>query len=247
MITSKQYIYKYFEINKYTIEVLVNNALHFSNPINFNDPFDCSFNLDLVPNSDADKSLHIKFNLKEDQQELFESGFKDNISKECGAVFNKKLLSMINITCFSENVDNFLLWSHYADSHKGLCLKFDWKIHEEYFQGNKVVYKNKLPTIKYSSDDGFRKEINRITTTKLKCWEYENEVRSIVENGNSDRKNPSFNPQTLVSVIFGSKTSHEDILLIKNIIDLHKGYKDVQLCQAKLNQNSGKIEINRLQ
>lgn len=29
------------------------------------------------------------------------------------------------VTCFSETNDNFLMWSHYASSHKGVCLEFD--------------------------------------------------------------------------------------------------------------------------
>ena len=29
------------------------------------------------------------------------------------------------ILCFSRNWDNLLLWSHYGDSHKGICMGFD--------------------------------------------------------------------------------------------------------------------------
>ena len=29
------------------------------------------------------------------------------------------------ILCFSRNWDNLLLWSHYGDSHTGVCLGFD--------------------------------------------------------------------------------------------------------------------------
>lgn len=38
----------------------------------------------------------------------------------------KKLVSANElIACFSDNADNFLMWSHYADSHKGICLIFN--------------------------------------------------------------------------------------------------------------------------
>ena len=32
------------------------------------------------------------------------------------------------ITCFSETNDNLLMWSHYADSHKGFCVEYDLKL-----------------------------------------------------------------------------------------------------------------------
>ena len=31
------------------------------------------------------------------------------------------------VSCFTENRDASLMWAHYADSHKGFCLQFNWK------------------------------------------------------------------------------------------------------------------------
>jgi hypothetical protein len=33
--------------------------------------------------------------------------------------------SSVGIYCVSTNYDDVLMWSHYADSHKGICLEFD--------------------------------------------------------------------------------------------------------------------------
>lgn len=41
---------------------------------------------------------------------------------------NLKLSQIINnsaVACFTTRNDNFLMWSHYASSHKGICLEFD--------------------------------------------------------------------------------------------------------------------------
>jgi hypothetical protein len=32
-----------------------------------------------------------------------------------------------SVACFSESCDNFLMWSHYANGHRGVCLEFDIK------------------------------------------------------------------------------------------------------------------------
>lgn len=37
----------------------------------------------------------------------------------------KRLKEKFGIVCFSENVDNVLMWSHYADKHQGLVLGLD--------------------------------------------------------------------------------------------------------------------------
>lgn len=40
----------------------------------------------------------------------------------------KKIVSANElIACFSDNPNNFLMWSHYSDSHKGVCLIFNTK------------------------------------------------------------------------------------------------------------------------
>ena len=31
----------------------------------------------------------------------------------------------IAVCCFTEQVDNFLMWSHYADCYNGICLEYD--------------------------------------------------------------------------------------------------------------------------
>ena len=37
----------------------------------------------------------------------------------------KRVAQRKGIACFLSNCDNLLMWAHYADSHKGVCLKFN--------------------------------------------------------------------------------------------------------------------------
>ena len=43
----------------------------------------------------------------------------------------QKLHDLAVMTCFSESNDNMLMWSHYADSHKGFCVEYNLKILKE--------------------------------------------------------------------------------------------------------------------
>lgn len=39
----------------------------------------------------------------------------------------ENLKDLAYITCLTENNDNMLMWSHYADSHKGICIEYNLK------------------------------------------------------------------------------------------------------------------------
>jgi hypothetical protein len=84
------------------------------------------------------------------------------------------------ILCFSRNWDNLLLWSHYGDSHKGICLAFDISEGE---QGSNydtdVLYQPNLLQIRRPEDVNFDLA-NRLLRTKHESWSYEQEVRMFV-------------------------------------------------------------------
>jgi hypothetical protein len=97
--------------------------------------------------------------------------------------------------CLSKDWNNPLLWSHYADKHRGLCLGFE--------TGPKVEVLNLtyVDTVQQLSTGGFerlaetrnlpgsqtpearrkaKEPLIRVLSTKFKKWEYENEARLIV-------------------------------------------------------------------
>ena len=89
--------------------------------------------------------------------------------------------------CFAQNKNeeeqdalyNLLMWSHYDDSHKGICIEYEdksWAINEGY-SGMKIMYKEQVGV----SDRG-----SIMVFYKHKCWEYENEYRMIVGNYRED-------------------------------------------------------------
>ena len=94
--------------------------------------------------------------------------------------------------CLSKDWNNPLLWSHYGDRHKGVCLGFETGANVE------VLSLNYVETVQEVSTDCFerlaetrhlpgaqtpetrRKAVEpliRVLSTKFKKWEYENEAR----------------------------------------------------------------------
>jgi len=76
------------------------------------------------------------------------------------------------LLCFSSSWSNPLIWAHYSDRHKGLCLGF------EIPYGDSVIYKAK--PIQMALDDSIeetRRLIKDYKNTKYSGWCYEDEVR----------------------------------------------------------------------
>ena len=84
------------------------------------------------------------------------------------------------ILCFSRNWDNLLLWSHYGDSHTGICMGFDipdGSLGENY--DTDVLYQPNLLQIRRPEDVNFDLA-SRLHRTKHESWSYEQEVRMFV-------------------------------------------------------------------
>jgi hypothetical protein len=123
--------YKYRPINQNTDRLLKYNELYFSHPDEFNDPYDCK--VDSFHKGTHDdwvdffcrRNVHpvvarnlIKARLKEG----FLKQKKDGILYEGKELFDDG--NILRASCFSEKRDSLLMWGHYADNHKGICLSF---------------------------------------------------------------------------------------------------------------------------
>jgi hypothetical protein len=85
--------------------------------------------------------------------------------------YKKKMCERFGLICFSEHWHNPLLWSHYADKHRGMCLGFD--VDGRGLKAVKYVKERsnlKMPPTKQSADE--------LLFTKYRDWQYEEEWRN---------------------------------------------------------------------
>jgi hypothetical protein len=127
---------------------------------------------------------------------------------------NERLEKDCFIFCLSDNRTNPLLWSHYADSHRGLCIQFHHKV-IPFAASCAVTYSESYPTSSYPAPES---DINDLFTksilTKSRHWAYENEFRLFsVRMGNkgSDLGLPwinsqlaQVNPKTITGITVGA-------------------------------------------
>ena len=87
----------------------------------------------------------------------------------------------LKVCSFSQDMANILLWAHYADGFRGICIEIDVNDSED-FEVTEVTYS---PFRVFISDDS-RDQLNimpqNILSVKAEAWEYEDEVR-ILTNG----------------------------------------------------------------
>lgn len=135
-------------------------------------------------------------------------------------------------SCFSTTNDNLLMWSHYADSHKGVVIGF--RINQKPFKDNPPL------RMKYSQqrfildeqricDNDVWEYIKSILLTKSNKWRYENECRFIFDGlKNKDliiwydhNDNPviKLSNEAIDCVYIGARVSSGNEKMIKNIIE----------------------------
>jgi len=100
--------------------------------------------------------------------------------------WTKALINNIGVKCFTKTWSNFLLWSHYANNHRGVCvgvvnpheLFLRWSRNVGYF----AIHYTDIKTLGEDATS-LRKTIQSFLTTKFSEWEYEQESRVISFRG----------------------------------------------------------------
>lgn len=127
----------------------------------------------------------------------------------------RQTMSETGVCCLSTNPDNILMWTHYADAHRGICLRFtpickklskfdNDQVHFEY--AYPVTYSVNRPVINVLEKYG-DEHLNLALLTKADYWSYENEWRMI-----GYREGPGlydFPAICLDGIIFGARVSPE--------------------------------------
>jgi hypothetical protein len=158
------------------------------------------------------------------------------------AALQEDLNSMFGIVCFSGDPLSLLMWSHYADHHRGFVVEFDpthpffdqraaptdpirWLRPVEYSPGRRSLM---VPAI--GQDDGHYQEevITATFLTKAEEWRYDEEWRMVLppkdaevvgtDLGGSDVHVVAFPPAAVTGIILGARASDELVNACQSIL-----------------------------
>lgn len=198
-------VFSFRRYNQYSIQDLTNNEITVVCPSEMNDPFDSIYNLyrDIG-------NLEEICPAKEDIP-----GFHD--------IFNYFRVRSFVKGENNRNLRNILMWSHYADGHKGFCIKYHLSKHfinhptsNGYLWLKNINYSDKPIAVNCAELDD-----NTAFATKNSRWKYEHEVRLIsydVSTNSPFLAHPLDNDSFIDTIYFGYKCDANTKRTICNIV-----------------------------
>jgi hypothetical protein len=248
-------IYRYLPFNLNTLRFLVTGHLYLASPSNLNDPFESEFEFKKLNNLPDQAFLEKIFSGRKIKvKDVNEVNFYIHLKKLLHDILNEEY----GITCFSETKNNTLMWSHYADSHKGICLEFDSDklmqsevIRHLGLKLENVKILNEVPSVEIIvTSDGFAfKEQEDISLWKFSHWLHEKEIRlhgNLSNYRNADgsvKRTMPFNWDSLTAIILGEKFPDEDEHLIAHLTSNHQQLKKLKWFRAKKDLKQAHMQI----
>lgn len=227
-------------------EILVDHKVFLAAPASFNDPFDCwplfddlategeyiRFWASLLGTEGRGLAQAIEYAramtardpaaLQSSQQAL--AGLRDSLLRTNGTL------------CLNTDPFHQLMWSHYGDSHKGICIQFDAR--SEFFSNTEpVCYSADRPRLNIFSqnqDDQFRHSV----LTKSDVWAYEKEWRIVFAGYVGHNDIPA---ESITGVILGARADEGSCAAIQQWAN--QNAKQIPVYKASLHDGSYRIEI----
>lgn len=215
--------------SKPIINDIKTSSLTFGDPTNFNDPMDPIL------------KEWINIRVKESYDKIDTKLFK----------YLSKCIPNIKICCLSKNhifekdvYLNPLMWSHYANSHRGICIQYEItkETIDRYSDENQVL---RIGSVRYRNHKAMSDYItlDNALLAKGDCWGYENEerliyyckkdIRKIREESRKNNGYISLDGFNIKAIYLGYRISDIDK---KDIVNATKG-KNIEIFQMVFDEN----------
>jgi hypothetical protein len=221
-------VYQYFSAAN-AIRCIETRKLKFSTIHNLHDPFEVRPVLrGADPNS-------------RQEQERFLLEWREQKAQEVG------------LLCFSATKTNPLIWSHYADSHRGIAIGFEYTVDNGSLFP--VIYpeNNVRPEVDFS-DPSYTSETKgrEIFLTKARDWKYEEEYRELVAIPDCQTSEGAYfthsivwnhmgKPQRVLKEVIMGAHCTVCSAYIRNTL-AQGGFKNVALMKARLSEDKYAVD-----
>jgi len=275
-MTIPKKLYKYRRFDVRALDIVATHSLHYTNPRKFNDPLDCELAIepDLSPRKLADllKALmgsgreHLwcyevscavhyaseigNIKVAGKARNYLKSMLADAIGSEIRKEFDAR-----GVLSFSATWKSVLMWSHYADEHRGLCFEFDTtEIPHEHlsavsYEGARSVKASDIYAWKMHGDEVAAKRAFEIHFySKAPDWKYEQEWRDVSD------KPGQCGDYRVTGIYFGFRCDHAArVAIVKmlgvgtnvELFDVHLARSSFELCRVPV--DIGEIDVFGMQ
>lgn len=250
--------YKYlpFGTDKKSLDVIKKGTIKFTCPKDFNDPFDCQplVDTDNLPEMNAFKkafaiqSKGLSFLDKKILRDRMLFDFRRSIKS--GDMISY-FLDTVGVLSLSRQYNNALMWSHYAEYHRGFVVGFKYQKPDDLKEDphdmdirkiipSEVKYSKNKPVYNPSSNEFDMS----VLLTKDDVWKYEAEERAFTWI-----ETPGIHPydraKRLHCVIAGAKISSDDLVLLRNAVQQASKElgRKIKFKQARLSEKTYDLEF----
>ena len=168
-------VYKYRYGSKRDLDSLEQDYFYVPHPSSLNDPFENLFD---------ENQIYKILDQIEKILEKSTSNIQQQLKDLC-----QRIRTKIGIFSLSKTERDELLWSYYADSHRGFCIEYDL---EKLTELNKITasfdidYKEKIPNINLETiiakgDQAMSELLRKTSGGKSISWNHEKEFRICIE------------------------------------------------------------------
>lgn len=256
-------VFKYVPFSIRTLEILIKGGLWFGHPKNLNDPYEGEFLVNSSEELPNDAFLHNFY--QHSFFNLSDAALKEKLNtiKKHPKIYFRDVYEYIKsrvkeeygVSCFTRTPSDILMWTHYADSHTGMCLVFNKEQLHKSLRDHcpnvgvqDIEYEQSLTSADLHMDEKnfYCKSNQEIILRKLDCWKYEKEVRFYCHFPKAgSRRWISFDKKSLKSIILGESMSENDRDTIMHLMSSLKGY-DVKWGVASKDLKKKEIRVEEI-
>jgi hypothetical protein len=251
----KDCLFKFAPFNVNSLKIIINKELWFGEPDNQNDPNEGEFVLEGFEN-ELTEEVRI-YILKEMYPHVHEDWFRNNskfdlrneeLKIEYSGYMRNRLKKEFGICSFSKTHEEILLWSHYSNSHKGLCFVFNKDTlikclgRKNGMAHSDVTYMPDITNAVIDIGEKGNRDLpgHDILKHKYINFKYEDEYRfiySVPIKFNKERT-LKYDPKALKAVVFGEKMNVENKRTVVNLIASSSEFSNVEIWISKRNNNN---------
>lgn len=234
-------LYKYRTANKNTFVSLSLGISYYPHARELNDPCDSQMHVVKPTDEKQINALALMFFAEAlpPGVTVDERGSRGDFESIFHAIADKKIedFGARGIFSLSEASDHHLMWSHYGDSHKGICVEFDVDPSAHDFLGPVKYTDDETPVSLIEIVENRNKAIGTFYFNKTTHWKYEREWRLLTVCGGT----LGADVLRVSGLILGARTSDIDSLFVSVIATT----RSIPLYKSSISQDR-KVTIYRV-
>lgn len=205
-------------------EIMRDGKLYLASPNQYNDLFECGFSLSLeaTPEQMRQKFADILIGEGLNKSQAFAQATKlvsgphrDTVTVARELI--EKVGNTLGLLSLTSVNDDLLMWAHYADAHRGICLEFDTATDKHLIGAAMPVrYEQDFPVLDFFKTDAFEVGYT-VALTKSVTWSYEQEWRTLKPD--LGRTKAPFPPEALTGIVLGARMEYQRRRAILELAD----------------------------